>query len=156
MTRVILPLRVFLAALFLLLLMFQTLSIPGKMAYEASVHPAQAGERWPMTAVGVFLVLCAQVVVVGTWRLLGFVRQDRIFTAASIKWVDAIVAAFAAGWLTVAGLAVWALRQADDPSIGVIFALLLVGLAVVGLVIVVLRMLLGQAVTLRSDLEAVI
>lgn len=154
--RAILPLRLFLVILFAILLMLQTLSLPGQFAYQAAQHPEQAGERWPLTAIAVFLVLCAEVVVVCTWRLLGLVREDRIFTPTSARWVDAIIAAVAAAWLVLLGVAGWVLSQADDPGVGVIMALLLVSLAVVGMVIVVLRALLQQATELRTDLEAVI
>jgi acyl-coenzyme A synthetase/AMP-(fatty) acid ligase len=54
--------------------------------------------RWPATVVTVFWVLCIQVVIVSTWKLLTLVKNDRIFTNASLVWVNAIVWAIAAAW----------------------------------------------------------
>ncbi|WP_343066591.1 DUF2975 domain-containing protein [Kribbella qitaiheensis] len=45
----------------------------------------------------VFLVLCVQVVVVSTWKLLTLVKNDRIFTDSSMAWVNTNVWAIAAG-----------------------------------------------------------
>lgn len=46
--------------------------------------------------------------------------------------------------------------NASDPGLPLLLFLWLVGLAVVGLLIVVLRALLRQATTLQTDMEAVI
>src|SRR4051812_19612084 len=93
------PLRVFLVVLFGVLVMLQTFSLPGQFAHMARETPDLAYLRWPLTAMAVFWVLCAQVVVVCTWRLLTLVRHDRIFSPASLAWVDSIVGAVGAAWL---------------------------------------------------------
>ncbi|MCU1690133.1 MAG: hypothetical protein JWN20_2061, partial [Jatrophihabitantaceae bacterium] len=41
------------------------------------------------------------VVIVCVWRLLSLVAKNRIFTAASLRWVDSIVWAIAAVWVTL-------------------------------------------------------
>ena len=51
--RVVLPLRVFLVLLFGILVVFQTMSLPGQFAYMARESPDQAYLRWPLTAVTV-------------------------------------------------------------------------------------------------------
>ena len=89
--RVVAPLRVFLVVLFGVLVMLQTFSLPGQFRYMAQESPESAYLRWPLTAVSVFWVLCVQVVVVATWQLLTLVKNDRIFSDASLAWVDAIV-----------------------------------------------------------------
>ncbi len=97
--RAVAPLRVFLVLLFGILVVFQTLSLPGQFAYMAEESPDLAYLRWPMTAVSVFWVLCVQVVIVSTWKLLTLVKNDRIFSEASLAWVDAIVwASLPRGW----------------------------------------------------------
>jgi len=154
--RAVLALRVVLAALFGLLVVFQTLSLPGQFAHMAKESPEDAELRWPLTAIAVFWVLCVQVVVVATWKLLTRVQQDRIFSEDSMVWVDAIVWAVAAAWVTLSGLFVYVGFQADDPGAPVLLFLLLLVVTVVGLLMVVLRALLRQATTLRTDLEAVI
>jgi hypothetical protein len=154
--RAVTALRLFLIALFALLVMFQTFSLPGQFAYMAREHPESAYLRWPLTAVAVFFLLCVQVVIVCTWQLLTAVRKDRIFTPGSLVWVDGIVWAIGAGWAVLAGVLLFVGFRADDPGLPLLLFLLTLGVAVVGLLMVVMRALLRQATTLRTDMEAVI
>jgi len=154
--RAVVPLRVCLVVLFGILLVFQTLSLPGQFRYMAQEHPEDADLRWPLTAIAVFLVLCVQVVVVATWKLLGLVSADRIFTRDSLVWVNAILGAIAAAWLVLLAIFLWVGFQADDPGVPMLLFLLLVAGAVLGLLMVVMRALLRQATTLRTDMDAVI
>lgn len=154
--RAVAPLRVFLVVLFAILVMLQTFSLPGQFAYMAQQSPDLAYLRWPMTAVAVFWVLCVQVVVVATWKLLTLVRHDRIFSEASLGWVDAIVWAIVAAWVVLVGVFLYVGFNADDPGLPLLLFLMVVGVAVLGLLMVVMRALLRQATTLRSDMEAVI
>ena len=153
---VVTALRVFLVSLFAILVLFQTMSLPGQFAHMAEESPDQAYLRWPATAVTVFWVLCAQVVVVCTWKLLNLVRSDRIFTHASLVWVTAIVWAIGAGWFTLLGVFLFVGFNANDPGLPLLLFLMLMGGAVLGLLMVVMRALLRQATTLRSDMDAVI
>ncbi|SFW69845.1 DUF2975 domain-containing protein [Amycolatopsis australiensis] len=154
--RAVAALRVFLVVLFGILVVFQTLSLPGGIAYLAQQNPHDANLRWPLTAIAVFLVLCVEVVLVATWKLLTLVKKDRIFTSASLKWVDVIVWAIAAAWLVFAGMLVFVGFNADDPGMPMLLFLVTVAITVLGLLMVVMRALLRQATALRSDLEAVI
>ena len=152
----VLALRVFLLALFAVLVVFQTLSIPGQFAHMAEESPNDASLRWPLTAIFVFWILCVQVVIVATWRLLTLVRDDRIFTPASLGWVDAIIWAIGAAWVVLVGIDIFVLSQADDPGMPMLLLLLTTGLTVIGLLMIVMRALLRQATSLRTDMEAVI
>jgi hypothetical protein len=154
--RAVTPLRVFLVLLFGVLVMLQTFSLPGQFAHMAQESPEQAFLRWPLTAVFAFWLLCVEVVVVCIWVLLGRVRRDRIFDEGSLTWVDAIVWAVAAAWVVLVGFFLWVGFRADDPGPLVLLFLLVVGVAVVGLLMVVMRALLRQATALRTDMEAVI
>jgi len=154
--RVVVPLRVCLVVLFGVLVVLETMSLPGQWAHLAEESPEDAHLRWPLTAVTVFWVVCMQVVVVCTWQLLGLVRADRIFTPASMRWVDGIIAAIAAAWVSFLAAFVWVGVRADDPGLPMLMFLLLCCGAVLGLLMVVLRALLRQATALRTDLEAVI
>lgn len=154
--RAVAPLRVFLLLLFGILVLFQTMSLPGQFAHMARQDPEMAYLRWPATAVSLFWVLCVQVVVVATWQLLTLVKKDRIFTEASLRWVDAIVWAILAGWVVLAGVFLYVGFNAEDPGLPLLLFLALIGVAVLGLLMVVMRTLLRQATTLRSDLEQVI
>jgi Protein of unknown function (DUF2975) len=154
--RAVVLLRAFLSVLFAVLVMFQTFSLPGQFAHMAEEHPDLAYLRWPMTAVAVFWVLCIQVVVVCTWRLLSLVEDDRIFTEMSLAWVDGIVTAVVAAGAVLLGVDLYVATRADDPGLPLLLFLLSVGVAVFGLVLLVMRALLRQATALRTDLEAVI
>jgi hypothetical protein len=154
--RAVAPLRVFLVLLFAILVVFQTLSLPGQFAYMAKESPDMAYLRWPATAVTVFWLLCVQVVIVCTWQLLTLVKNDRIFTQAARSWVDGIVWAIVAAWVTLLGVFLYVGFNADDPGFPLLLFLLLTGITVLGLLMVVMRALLRQATTLRTDMEAVI
>ena len=154
--RAVAPLRVFLVLLFGVLALFQTLSLPGQFAYMAEESRDLAYLRWPMTAVSVFWVLCVQVVIVSTWKLLTLVKNDRIFSEASLPWVDAIVWAIVAAWVVLLGVFLYFGFNAEDPGLPLLLLLTLIGVAVLGLLMVVMRALLRQATTLRTDMEAVI
>ncbi|MEU6203044.1 MULTISPECIES: DUF2975 domain-containing protein [Micromonospora] len=142
--------------LFGILVLFQTLSLPGQFAHMAKESPQDAYLRWPLTAITVFWVLCVQVVIVATWKLLSMVKNDRIFSQPALAWVDAIVWAIAAAWVVLLGVFLWVGINADDPGAPLVLLLLLIGVAVIGLLMVVMRALLRQATTLRTDMEAVI
>ncbi|NAZ76328.1 DUF2975 domain-containing protein [Kineococcus sp. T13] len=149
-------LRASLVVLFAVLVLLQVFSLPGQFRHMAEQSPQDAHLRWPLTALSVYWVLCAQVVLVCTWRLLGLVRADRIFSRASLAWVDAVVGAVAAAWVVLAGVFLYAGVRSSGPGNLLLLFLLLVGLAVVGLVVLVLRALLRQATALRTDMDAVI
>lgn len=156
-TRLAVPaLRIVLVVAFLLLIVFQTMSLPGQFAHMALENPDKAFLQWPLTIFAVLEVACVQVVIVSTWKLLTLVRHDRIFTAAAMVWVNAIVWAIAAAWLMLAAVSAAVVLNADDPGLPMLLILMLVAGAAVGLVVVVLRALLRQATELRSDMEAVI
>jgi hypothetical protein len=154
--RVVPALRVFLVLLFAVLVLFQTMSLPGQFAYMAKESPDMAYLRWPATAVTVFWVLCIQVVVVCTWKLLSLVQADRIFSEASLVWVDGILWAIGAAWVTLLGVGLYVVVKADDPGLPLLLFLIGVGVTVLGLLMLVMRALLRQATTLRTDMEAVI
>jgi hypothetical protein len=154
--RAVAALRVFLVLLFGILVVFQTLSLPGQFAYMAKESPDLAYLRWPMTAVTVFWVLCIQVVIVSTWKLLTMVKNDRIFSEASLVWVNAIVGAIGAAWVVLVGVFLYVGFNANDPGLPLLLFLMVIGVTVLGLLMVVMRALLRQATTLRTDMEAVI
>jgi Flp pilus assembly protein TadB len=152
----VLALRIVLVAAFLLLLVFQVMSIPGQFAHMAQENPDQAGLQWPLTILFVLEVACVQVVIVSTWKLLTMVKQDKIFSRGALVWVDAIMWAIAAAWTMFAVFSAVVVLNADDPGVPMLLIMMLVAGAALGLVVVVLRALLRQAADLRSDMEAVI
>ena len=153
---VVAAVRVVLVVLFGVLVVLQTLSLPGQFAYLAEQNPDEAYLRWPATAVTVFWVLCAQVVLVATWKLLTQVKRDRIFTEPSLVWVDVILWAVGAAWIVLVGVLALVGFTADDPGLPLLLFLLTAAVTLVELLVVVLRALLRQATTLRTDMDAVI
>jgi len=161
-TRLILPIKVLLALAFAFLVLLQFLSLPGDIADDVRRAPDAAHLLWPLLVAEELWVLCVQVVIVCTWRLLTMVKAGRIFSDAAFAWVNGIVAAFAAAWLALLALAIYLsaviyftprLRDPGTPL--ALFGVVLLG-AVFVLLMLVLRALLRQATALRTDLEAVI
>lgn len=110
----------------------------------------------PLTPLRVITILgmaSVQVVLLCVWRLVTMVRRGTVFSRAAFRYVDVVIGAIVAAalvWFTVAVLN--APSQRDDPGVTVIMGG--VGLAVLGvaLIVLVLRMLLAQAVA--RDVEA--
>jgi hypothetical protein len=142
--------------LFAILVLLETMSLPGQFAHMAAEAPDKAHLRWPLTAVTVFWVVCVQVILVCTWQLLTLVARDRIFTTSALRWVDVIVGIIGAAWVVLVGVFLWVGMHADDPGLPLLLFLMVMGGAVLGLLMVVMRALLRQATALRTDMEAVI
>jgi hypothetical protein len=161
MNRVVLPLRILLVLVFVALLAAQIWALPEMVPDLADPTLERRVMRGVMLTISVLGLVCVQAVIVCTWKLLTLVTDDRIFSAAALPWVNAIVWAVAAGWLMLAGTFVCSYyfivdEVSDDPALpAMLLVLLLIG-AVVGLLLVVMRALLRQATTLRTDMEAVI
>lgn len=109
--------------------------------------------RVPFLLVVVLGVVTAQAVLVCVWRLVTVVRRGTVFSHVAFRYVHIVIGAFVAAALLVFALgALLAPGEAVAP--GVVALLGGVGLAVLGiaLVVLVLRMLPAQAVT--RDIEA--
>jgi hypothetical protein len=121
----------------------------------------------PLTPLRVITVLgigAAQVALVCVWRLVTMVRRGTVFSHAAFRYVDVIIGAIVAAalvWFAVTALN--APGQRDDPGVTLIMGG--IGLAILGvaLIVLVLRMLLAQAVArdveaaqLQADLDEVI
>lgn len=154
--RVVAPLRVLLVLAFAAALVAQVMSVPGTFAYMARESPDMAYLRWPLTLIWEFWLVCIQIVIVCTWKLLTMVKYDRIFSEDSLVWVDAIVWSIAAAWVVLVGVFLYVGFHADDPGLPLLLAFAVVGGAVLGLLIVVMRSLLRQATQLRTDMDAVV
>jgi hypothetical protein len=120
-----------------------------------SGNAPEAGS-FPLTQLRVIVLLgvvTAQVAVVCVWRLVTMVRRGTVFSNASFRYVDIVIGAItAAALLWFALTALLAPEHSDNPGITVIMAG--IGMAVLGvaLIVLVLRMLLAQAVA--RDVEA--
>ncbi|MBW0118823.1 DUF2975 domain-containing protein [Pseudonocardia abyssalis] len=158
--RAVVPLGVLLGLLLLVVTVGQ-----GAVVYQGWVE-LSSGESfdlsrpgWAMLAVTLLGLLCVQVVIVCTGKLLSMVARDSIFSDGALPWVDAIVRAIVAGWvlLLCAAVPVYVVAELDDaPGLAALHLVLVLVGAAVGLLMVVMRALLRQATTLRVDMEAVI
>ena len=162
MDWVVVPLRVLLVLVFAGMLVAQIMSLPGQFRQMAAENPDAGFIPWLLLTFAIVEVLCFQIVIVCTWRLLTLVRADRIFSDESFVWVDVIVWAVAAAWVLLAGVSAYLVGviyftpELRDPGTPILLTgMVLIG-AVVVLTVVVLRALLRQATVLRSDLEEVI
>ncbi len=110
----------------------------------------------PLTSLRLITILgmvAAQVALVCVWRLVTMVRRGTVFSHAAFRYVDIVIGAIVAAallWFTVT--AINAPGQRDDPGVTLIMGG--IGLAILGvaLIVLVLRMLLAQAVA--RDVEA--
>ncbi|MGA4845298.1 DUF2975 domain-containing protein [Streptomyces sp. G5(2025)] len=123
-----------------------------------------ASRRVPVVVIVLLGFVAAQVVMVCVWRLVTMMRRGTVFSYASFRYVDAVTGAFVAAALLVFTLgALLAPGEAVAP--GVVLLVGGVGVAVLGvaLIVLVLRMLLAQAVArdveahrMRAELDEVI
>ena len=148
-------LRALVVIAFLAIVVLQVMSVPGTIEYNAEQSSDPFWE-YPLLIVLEVELICVQVVIVATWQLLGMVRENVIFSDASFRWVDLIIAAMAVAWLTWAGLGAFIFATSDDPGLPLMVSILLLAGAVLGLLMFVMRALLRQATTLRTDMDAVI
>ncbi|WP_432476932.1 DUF2975 domain-containing protein [Nocardioides sp. GXQ0305] len=153
--RVVYLLRALLVLAFLAIVLLQVMSVPGTLSYNAD-QSEDPFWYWPLLVVLETELVCAQVVVVATFQLLGMVQQDRIFSDSAFRWVDVILAAMALGWVVWAALGAFVFATSDDPGLPLVVSILLLAGAVVVLLMLVMRTLLRQATTLRTDMDAVI
>ncbi|WP_433543712.1 DUF2975 domain-containing protein (plasmid) [Streptomyces sp. CA-294286] len=120
--------------------------------------------RTPVLVIIVLGVVTAQVTLVCVWRLVSMVRSGTVFSQRAFRYVHVVIGAFVA-----AALLVWVLGALLAPgeavAPGVVLLLGGVGLAILGvaLVVLVLRMLLAQAVArevqasrMKAELDEVI
>ena len=161
--RVILPLKVLLVMLFAGLIVAEVLSVPGEfMEMAREVRPEFAHIPWLMLTFSILVLVAVQVIIVCIWRLLDMVRADRIFSEHAFAWVDVIVWTVAAVWLLMLGVFgyvtafIYSTPEIRDPGIPIVLFGIGLATSVVLLLMVVMRALLGQAATLRTDMEAVI
>ena len=111
----------------------------------------------PLTALRVVTILgmvSVQVALVCVWRLVTMVRRGTVFSHSAFRYVDGVIGAIvAAGLLWFAVTAVNAPGQRADPGVTLIMGGIGVAILGVALIVLLLRMLLAQAVA--RDVEAV-
>jgi Protein of unknown function (DUF2975) len=120
-----------------------------------SGNDPEDGSR-PLTSLRLVTILgmvTVQVAVVCVWRLVTMVRRGTVFSHAAFRYVDIVIGTIVAAalvWFTVT--AINAPDQRDDPGVTLIMGGIGVAILGVALIVLLLRMLLAQAVA--RDMEA--
>ena len=158
-TAIIVPLRALIVVIALLCLFGQVILVPAAAAVAADEAPdaVRFAVRAAFIVAGVLFIVCAEVVLAAIWVLLTKVHSDRIFDPTSIRAVDVVIAALAAGSALVAiVIAIAIAAGAAPPAIGILLVAGLVGGVTLVLLVVVMRGLLRRATTLRLELAEVV
>lgn len=150
-------LRILLGIVLLFILFLQVVGLPWTSGVMAAEMPDEAFMRWPILILSILGLACVQVGLVCTFQLLGFTRRDEVFSLRALRWVDGIIGASLAGSVVCLVTIVYQSFTVAGPFL---FALLLIlGVAVgigMALLMSVMRSLLVQATTMRSEMDAVI
>ena len=107
----------------------------------------------PLRVITIVGMVSVQVALVCVWRLVTMVRRGTVFSFAAFRYVDVVIGAVVAAalvWFAVTVLN--APDQRNDPSVTVIMGGVGVAILGVALLVLVLRMLLAQ--TVARDVEA--
>ncbi|MFF3318776.1 DUF2975 domain-containing protein [Streptomyces sp. NPDC003035] len=145
-------------------LFVQTVMVPLLAADLDGLDPDYAYLRAPFLVIVVLGVMAVQVVLVCVWRLVTMVRRGTVFSPAAFRYVHVVIGAIVAAALLVFALGV-VLAPGEAVAPGVVLLLGGLGVAILGvaLIVLVLRMLLAQAVArdveaarMRAELEEVI
>jgi len=150
-------LRVLLIGSLLIILFLQLVGLPWLSQVMAQDFPAEAHMRWPILALAILGLGCVQAGIVCTLRLLGFTRRGEVFSPRALRWVDGVIGSFLAASLVCVATIVYQSATVAGPP-GWTLLLLLGVVAGIGMALLMglMRSLLVQATTLRSELDAVI
>lgn len=142
----------------------QVVMVPLMAIDLEEADPDVAHLQVPFAVIMILIIATAQVTLVCVWRLVTMVRRGTLFSHAAFRYVDVMIGAAAAAALLAFALAV-VLAPGDAVPPGMV--LLVCGGSVVaagiGLIVLVLRTLLAQAISreteaheLRAELDEVI
>ncbi|MET9463836.1 DUF2975 domain-containing protein [Streptomyces sp. NPDC006544] len=138
----------------LVVVLVGTVFVQASMVWALATDPEDGSlPLTPLRVITILGVVSVQVALVCVWRLVSMVRRGTVFSHAAFRYVDIVIGAIVA--IALLWFAVTALNapgQREDPGVTVIMGG--IGLAVLGvaLVVLLLRMLLAQAVA--RDVEA--
>jgi Protein of unknown function (DUF2975) len=138
----------------LVVILAGTVFIQAGMVWALATDPEDGS--LPLTPLRVIMILgmvSVQVALVCVWRLVTMVRRGTVFSHAAFRYVDVVIGAIVSAalvWFAVT--VVNAPGQRDDPGVTLIMGGVGVAILGVALIVLVLRMLLAQAVA--RDLEA--
>lgn len=138
----------------LVLVLTGTVFVQAGMVWALATDPVEGSlPLTPLRVITILGMVSVQVALICIWRLVTMVRRGTVFSHAAFRYVDVVIGAIVAAalvWFAVTALN--APGQRADPGVTVVMAG--VGVAIVGvaLLVLVMRMLLAQAVA--RDVEA--
>ncbi|MDX3310930.1 DUF2975 domain-containing protein [Streptomyces sp. NPDC054884] len=139
----------------LVVVLVGTVFVQASMVWALATDPEDGS--LPLTPLRVITILgmaTVQFAVVCVWRLVTMVRRGTVFSHSAFRYVDGVIGSIvAAALLWFAVTAVNAPGQRDDPGVTLIMGGVGVAILGIALIVLVLRMLLVQAVA--RDVEAV-
>lgn len=150
-------LRILLTGTLLVILFLQLFGLPWLSGVMAEDFPGEAFMRWPILALSIIGLVCVQVAIACTFRLLGFTQRGEVFSSNALRWVDGIIGSSLTGSLVCLATIVYQSFTVSGPPIWML--LLIVGILAgmsMALLMLVMRTLLVQATMLRSEMDAVI
>lgn len=150
-------LRIALAIGLAICLVSQVVVLPWMSGWVAHDNPDVANMRWPVLVLSILGLVCIEIVLACIWRLLGAVQASQIFDTKLFGWVDGIVWALAAAAGLLFVTFVYLLAAGEGP-ITVPGSALLATVAALGgtSLMTVMRALLHQATSLRTEVDAII
>lgn len=142
-----------------------TVFVQASMVWALATDPEESSLPLdPLRVITILGMVSAQVALVCVWRLVAMVRRGTVFSPTAFRYVDTVIGAIVAAslvWFAVTALN--APGQREDPGVTVIMAGVGVAILGVALIVLVLRMLLAQAVArdveatrMRAELDEVI
>ena len=144
-----------------------TVFVQVSMVWTLATGADPEDDALPLTSMRVVTILgmvSVQVALVCVWRLVTMVRRGTVFSHAAFRYVDGVIGAIVAAalvWFSVT--AINAPGQRDDPGVTLIMGGIGVAILGVALIVLLLRMLLAQAVArdveatkMRAELDEVI
>ena len=138
----------------LVLVLAGTVLVQAGMVWALATDPEDGSlPLTPLRVITILGMVSVQVASVCVWRLVTMVRRGTVFSHAAFRYVDLIIGAIVAAalvWFAVT--AVNAPGQRADPGVTLIMGGVGVAILGVALIVLVLRMLLAQAVA--RDVEA--
>ena len=163
-TSLFIALRLVLAAAFVGSVFVQAVMVPLMAVDLEEADESVAYLQIPFVAIMIGIVVTAQVTLVCVWRLVTMVFRGTVFSRDAFRYVDLMIAAFAAAAvLTVALGVVLAPGDAVPPGLVLLVGGAAMVAAGIGLIVLLLRSLLAQAILrdveateLRAELDEVI
>lgn len=113
--------------------------------------------RVPFVLIFVLGIGTLEVCAVCVWKLLTMVRRGNVFSTAAFRYVNIIIGAIGAASVLMFALAV-TFAPGEDVAPGIVLMIFGASLVIggVALLVYVMRTLLAQATSLRTELDEVI